>query len=49
MPRGRRRKTEVPTDNQPQFELGDRAEDIERREREKMDERENRSRGTERG
>ena len=24
MPRGRRRKIEVPTDTQPQFELGDR-------------------------
>ena len=35
MPRGRRRKIEVPTDTQPQFELGDTAEDIEmRRERE---------------
>ena len=30
MPRGRRRKIEVPTDTQPQFELGDIAEDIER-------------------
>ena len=42
MPRGRRRKIEVPTDTQPQFELGDTAEDIERRrrEREERDERE---------
>ena len=42
MPRGRRRKIEVPTDTQPQFELGDTAADIERRrrEREKRDERE---------
>ena len=31
MPRGRRRKIEVPTDSQPQFEFGDTAEDIERR------------------
>ena len=55
MPRGRRRKIEVPTgDTQPQFELGDTGEDIERRrrEREERDERErglNRRRGTERG
>ena len=36
MPRGRRRKTEVPTDTQPQFELlRDTAEDIERRRRER--------------
>ena len=35
MPRGRRRKIEVPTDTQPQFELGDTAEDIERRRRER--------------
>ena len=44
MPRGRRRKIEVPTDTQPQFELGDTAEDIERRgrERDKRDERERR-------
>ena len=34
MPRGRRRKIEVPTDTQPQFELGDTAEDIDRRRRE---------------
>ena len=43
MPRGRRRKIEVPTgDTHPQFELGDTAEDIERkrREREERDERE---------
>ena len=42
MPRGRRRKIEEPTDTQPQFELGDSAEDIERRrrEREQRDERE---------
>ena len=31
MARGRRRKIEVPTVTQPQFELGDTAEDIERR------------------
>ena len=35
MPRGRGRKTKVPTDTQPQFELGDTAEDIERRRRER--------------
>ena len=36
MPRGRRRKIEVPTgDTQPQFDLGDIAEDIERRRRER--------------
>ena len=42
MPRGRRRKIEVPTDTLPQFELGDTAEDIEkrRREREERDGRE---------
>ena len=43
MPRGRRRNIEVPTgDTQPQFELGDTAEDIDRRrwEREERDERE---------
>ena len=41
MTRGRRRKIEVPTDTQPQFELGDTAEDIERRrEREEREERE---------
>ena len=33
MPRGRRRKTEVPRDNKPQFESGDTVEDIERRRR----------------
>ena len=44
MRKGRRRKIEVPTDTQPQFELGDTAEDIERRrrEREERDERERR-------
>ena len=45
MRRGRRRKIEVPTgDTQPQFELGDTAEDIERRrrEREKREERDRR-------
>ena len=42
MPRGRRRKIEVPADTQPQFELGDTAEDIKRRRRgrEERDERE---------
>ena len=44
MPRGRRRKIEVhvPTDTQPEFELGDTAADIERRrqEREEREERE---------
>ena len=42
MPRGRRGKIEVPRDTQPQFELGDTADDIERRrgEREERDERE---------
>ena len=35
MPRGSRRKTEVPTDTQRQFELGDTAADIERRRRER--------------
>ena len=45
MPRGRQRKTEVPTgDTQPQFELGDTAEDIERRRRERG-ERDERERG----
>ena len=52
MPRGRR-KIEVPTgDTQPQFELGDTTEDIERRrrEREERDERGlNKRRGRERG
>ena len=45
MPRVRRRKIEVPTgDTQPQFELGDTAEDIEikRSEREEREERERR-------
>ena len=44
MPRGRRTKIEVPRDTQPQFELGDTAEDIERRRRERgeRDERERR-------
>ena len=37
MPRGRRRKIEVPTDTQPQFELGDTAEDIERRRRDERE------------
>ena len=46
MPRGRRRTIEVRTDAQPQFELGDTAEDIERRRRERKerDERESRKR-----
>ena len=35
MRRGRRRKIEVPTGDTPQFELGDTAEDIERRRRER--------------
>ena len=35
MPRDRRRKIEVPTDTQQQFELGDTADDIERRRRER--------------
>ena len=51
MPRGRG-KIEVPTDTQPQFQLGDTAADIERRrEREERDERERglNRRGTERG
>ena len=37
MPRGRKRKIEVPTDTQPHFELGDTAEDIERRRRERVE------------
>ena len=37
MPRGRRRKIKVPTDSQPQFELGDTAENIERRRREEQE------------
>ena len=59
MPRGRRRKIEVPTgDTQPQFKLGDTAEDIERRRREREEReergegggrRERRKRGTDRG
>ena len=48
MPRQRRRKIEVPPDTQPQFELGDIAEDIERRrkieEREREQKRWNRQR-----
>ena len=44
MPRGRRRKIEVPTgDTQPQFEFGNGAEDIEKRRRER-EEREERKR-----
>ena len=45
MPRDRRRKIEVPTDTQPQFEFGDTAEDIERkrRKRDERDEREERT------
>ena len=43
MPRGRRRKIEVPTESLPQFQLGDTAEDIERRRRER-EEREERER-----
>ena len=35
MPSGRRRKIEVPTDTQPQFELRDTAEDMEGRGRER--------------
>ena len=51
MPRGRRRKIEVPRDTQPQFELGDTVENIERRrrEREERGERESRRRGKDRG
>ena len=51
MPRGRRKKIEVPTDTQPQFELGDTAEDIEtrRREREERDEREREERAEREG
>ena len=46
MPSGRRRQIEVPTDTQPQFELEDTAEDIERRrsEREEREERERQER-----
>ena len=47
MPRGRRRQIEVPTgDTQPHFELGDTADDIERRRRER-EEREGREGQTE--
>ena len=51
MPRGRRRKIEVPDDTQIKFKLGDTDVDIERRrERGERDERGlNRMRGTERG
>ena len=35
MPRDRRRKIEVPIDSHPQFELGDTAEDLQRRRRER--------------
>ena len=47
-PRGR--KIEVPRDTQPQFELGDTAEDIERRKRgrEEREERERREQGEDR-
>ena len=48
MPRGRRRKIEVPTDSQPQFELGDTAEDIERRRREREERDESQKRGEKR-
>ena len=44
MPRGRRRKIEVPTDTQPQFELGDTAENIKKRRRERGEERRERER-----
>ena len=40
MQRGKRRKIEVPTDSQTQFELGDTAEDIERIRRRESEERE---------
>ena len=43
MPRYRRRKIEVRTDSQPQCELGDTAEDIERRKGERR--REGKGRG----
>ena len=52
MRKGRRRKIEVPTgDTQPQFELGDTAEDIERRRRERgeRERREQEERDGERG
>ena len=47
MQKGRWRKIEVPTDTQTRFDLGDTAEDIEirRRERENRDERGERTRG----
>ena len=38
MPRGRRRRIEVHTDSQPQYELGDTAEDIEKKKRERGEE-----------
>ena len=44
MSKGKRRKIEVPADTQTQFELGDTAEDIERRRRER-EERDDRERG----
>ena len=47
-PRGRRRKIEVPTEIQPQFELGDTAEDIERRRERAGGERERQRRERER-
>ena len=34
-PKGQKGKIEVPTDSQPHFELGDTAEDIERRRRDR--------------
>ena len=41
MPKGRRKKIKVPTDSQPQFELGNTSEDIKRRrERQERKERE---------
>ena len=53
MRRGRRRKIEVPTDSQPQFELGDTTEAIEtRREKERLERRrqgKNRRGGRQRG
>ena len=47
MPKGRRKKVEVPTDTQPQFQLGDTAGDTKsrRREREERDKREERTGG----
>ena len=44
MPRGRRRKIEVPTDSQLHFELRDTTEDIERRRRREREEGETRTR-----